>query len=114
MSAAAADGTRAVVERVAAELAKLPPVRIYEAEPELVEAAGGERITEITVENGVYVVTGQWLLNVLGSVNFDDYESLQYLHKVLTNGKVYDLLEEKGIKEGDTVSIYGVQFEYVR
>ena len=114
MSAAAADGTRAVVERVAAELAKLPPVRIYEAEPELVEAAGSERITEITVENGVYVVTGQWLLNVLGSVNFDDYESLQYLHKVLTNGKVYDLLEEKGIKEGDTVSIYGVQFEYVR
>ena len=69
---------------------------------------------EAFVENGVYVVTGQWLLNVLGSVNFDDYESLQYLHKVLTNGKVYDLLEEKCIKEGDTVSIYGVQFEYVR
>lgn len=114
MSAASADGTKEVINAVAAELAKLPPVTIFEADPELVEVQSNERVTEITVEDGVYTVTGDWLLNVLGSVNFDDYESLQYLHKVLTNGKVYDLLEKNGIQEGDTVSIYGVQFEYVR
>ena len=64
-------------------------------------------------ENDRFVVEGEWLLNLLGSVNFSDYESLQYLHRVLYSSGVYDLLREKGIKEGDIVSIYDIEFEYV-
>ena len=114
MSAATATGTKAVIDRVAKELAKLPPVLVYEPEPELYESEGNERETVIEVVNGVYEVSGEWLERLLGSVNFSDNDSLQYLHKVLTRGNVYAMLEEKGIQDGDTVSIYGVQFDYIK
>ncbi len=114
MSAATATGTKAVIDRVAEELAKLPPVLVYEPEPELYESEGNERETVIEVVDGVYEVSGEWLERLLGSVNFSDNDSLQYLHKVLTRGNVYAMLEEKGIKDGDTVSIYGVQFDYIK
>ena len=114
MSAATATGTKAVIDRVAEELAKLPPVLVYEPEPELYESEKNERETIIEVVDGVYEVSGEWLERLLGSVNFSDHDSLQYLHKVLTRGNVYAMLEEKGIKDGDTVSIYGVQFDYIK
>lgn len=47
------------------------------------------------------------------SVNFDDYESLQYFQRVLISSGVIDRLREAGIQEGDTVSIYDVEFDFV-
>lgn len=56
---------------------------------------------------------GEWLLQVMKSVNFDDYESLQYFQRVLISSGVIDRLREAGIQEGDTVSIYDVEFDFV-
>ena len=47
------------------------------------------------------------------SVNFDDYESLNYFQNVLISSGVIDALRDAGIEEGDTVSIYDVQFDFV-
>ena len=55
----------------------------------------------------------KWLFNIMKSVNFDDYESLQYFQRVLINGGVIDALREAGINEGDTVSIYDLEFDFV-
>ena len=46
-------------------------------------------------------------------MNFDDYESLQYFQRVLVSSGVIDRLREAGIQEGDTVSIYDVEFDFV-
>ena len=46
-------------------------------------------------------------------INFDDYESLQYFQRVLISGGVIDALREAGINEGDTVSIYELEFDFV-
>lgn len=96
-------------------LSKLPPIREFEAEPAPVIPA--EEIdrheVKITVQDDVYFVEGEWLLQVMKSVNFDDYESVNYFQRVLTNGGVIDALREKGIEEGDTVSIYDLEFEFV-
>ena len=43
----------------------------------------------------------------------DDYESLQYLQRVLVSSGIIDALREKGVEEGDTVSIYDFEFEFV-
>ena len=59
------------------------------------------------------MVEGKWLLNVMRSVNFDDYESLQYFQRVLISAGVIDALREAGISEGDTVSIYDLDFDFV-
>ena len=97
-------------------LSKLPPIREFEAEPApaVIPAEEIDRHeVKITVQDDVYFVEGEWLLQVMKSVNFDDYESVNYFQRVLTNGGVIDALREKGIEEGDTVSIYDLEFEFV-
>jgi Obg family GTPase CgtA-like protein len=42
------------------------------------------------------------------------YESLQYFQRALQKSGVISALEEAGVQEGDTVSIYDFEFEYVR
>ena len=66
----------------------------------------------ITVEDGVYHVEGMWLDRLLDSVNFGDRESVMYLDRTLRNSGLFDRLEEMGINEGDTVSLYELEFEY--
>ena len=67
----------------------------------------------ITVEDGVYIVDAPWLIRILNSVDLDDYESLQYFQRVLKSSGIIDALVAKGINEGDTVSIYDVEFDFV-
>lgn len=96
-------------------LSKLPPIREFEAEPAPVipvEEISRHEV-KITVQDDVYFVEGEWLLQVMKSVNFDDYESVNYFQRVLTNGGVIDALRDAGIDEGDTVSIYDLEFEFV-
>lgn len=104
-----------LLNKIQEMLSKLPPIAVYEAEPLPVVAAEnvGKHEVKITVHDGIYFVEGKWLLNVIKSVNFDDYESLNYFQKVLINSGVIDALREAGINEGDTVSIYDLEFDFV-
>ena len=68
---------------------------------------------QITERDGVYFVEGEWLLHILHSVNFDDYESLQYFQRVLISTGVIDALRAAGVQEGDTVSLYDLEFDFV-
>ncbi len=96
-------------------LSKLPPIAVYKPDPAPVKRAEDfdDHSVNITVSDGIYNIEAQWLLQVMRSVNFDDYESLNYFQKVLIKSGVIDALKEKGIKEGDTVSIYDLEFDYV-
>lgn len=115
VSAATRQGVDEVIYAVWKALEELPPVKIYEAEPAPVMEVTAEntRNFEITVEDGVYIVDAPWLAHVLGSVNMDDYESLQYFQRVLRTSGIIDKLLEMGIKEGDTVSILDFEFDFV-
>ena len=108
-------GVDELMNKTLETLSKLPPIREFEAEPAPVIPA--EEIdrheVKITVQDDVYFVEGDWLLQVMKSVNFDDYESVNYFQRVLTNGGVIDALRDAGIEEGDTVSIYDLEFEFV-
>jgi len=102
-----------LLNKIQEMLSKLPPIAVYEAEPVPIVAAEnvGRHDVKITVHDGIYFVEGKWLLNVIKSVNFDDYESLNYFQKVLINGGVIDALRKKGCSDGDTVSIYELEFD---
>lgn len=115
ISAATSNGVKPLLQAVAAKLAELPPIKTFEAEelPHENYEEKAEREITITKHGDIYFVEGRWLLNVIGSVNFQDYESLQYFQRVLRNSGVIDKLVEAGIQEGDTVSIYDVEFDYV-
>ena len=61
----------------------------------------------------VYFVEGEWLLRLMRTVNFDDYESVQYFQRVLQSTGVIDALVKAGVQEGDTVSLYDLEFDFV-
>ncbi len=113
--AAIAEGTASVINYVAAELDKLPPVIKYEAEPAPEEdfTVVNKRDFTLTVHDGVFIIEAKWLLKILESVDPDDYESLQYFQRVLHSSGIIDALEKAGIKEGDVVSVYDIEFNYV-
>ncbi|HEX2938267.1 MAG TPA: GTPase ObgE [Ruminiclostridium sp.] len=115
ISAASHKGVDALMNSVRKKLSELPPVKIYEPEvtPESLEKTQ-EREINVDVRSGVYYVTGEWLKEIINSVNFDDSDSLHFFEKVLKNSGVYTKLEEAGINEGDTVNIYDMEFDYVR
>ncbi len=49
----------------------------------------------------------------MGSVNFDEYESRMYFERTLRKAGVFDMLEQRGIREGDTVDVLGLRFDYI-
>lgn len=66
----------------------------------------------VHIENGVYVVEGKFIERLIASTDFDDMESLGYFQRVLKNRGVTDKLKELSISEGDTVRMYGIEFEH--
>ena len=115
MCAPIAEGTREVVQAIAAKLRTLPPIKRYASEEipkEIFEKKKDTGFT-ITVRDNVYFVEANWLLKILQRSDLDDYESLQYFQRVLETSGILDALREKGIQEGDTVSIYDLEFEFV-
>lgn len=115
MCAPISEGTREIVNAVAAKLKTLPPIVRYEQEEipkEIFEKKKGTGYT-ITVKEDVYFVEAEWLLKILQRTDLDDYESLQYFQRVLETSGILNALREKGIREGDTVSIYDLEFEFV-
>lgn len=113
ISAEAALGVEELVTAMAETLRTLPPITVYETEyePESAAAADPSAVT-VTKENGVYVVSGDWAERLVASVNFDDSESLQYFQRALRSAGVIDKLEQAGIEEGDTVELYGLEFDF--
>ena len=101
---------------VAARLAELPPVAVYEPEyvprPEVVDTSAPLDIRRS--DDGTWLVEGSWLQRLMGNINFSDYESRMYFDRTLRESGLFQQLEERGIQDGDTVSMYDFEFEYQR
>lgn len=116
ISAATNQGVAGLMNKTYEELSKLPPITVFEPEMDI-EAeefiVKDEKGYEITRDNEAYVVSGSWIEAVGGSVNFSDNESLQYFQRALLNRGVIEDLINMGIKEGDTVRIGDLEFDFV-
>ena len=115
ISAATTQGTRELMKTIAGKLAALPPVTIYEPEyvKPLAEAGDADEL-QIERYDDLWVVSGKWLQKLLNDINFDDYESRMYFDRQLRKSGLFDRLEEQGIEDGDTVSIYDFEFDYTK
>ncbi len=112
--AAIAEGTAELINYVAAELQKLPPIKKYEAEPKREIVVSNKRDFSVREENGIYYVENcDWLDEVMNRVDPDDYESLQYFERIIRDCGIIKALEEAGIGEGDTVSILDIEFDFM-
>lgn len=117
ISAYTGENTEELVKKIDSMLESLPPLTIYEAdyEPEdAILADGDDHAVTITRDDkGTYVVEGEWLFNLVGQVNFEDRESLMFFQRVLLKSGVIEKLREAGCKDGDSVSMYDFEFDFI-
>ena len=115
ISAAAHQGVRELVKRAAQELAQLPAVVVYEPtyveRPPEVDTSGEVNIQQF---DETWVVEAPWLQRLIANVNFSDFESRNWFDRMLRQSGLFDKLEEMGIRDGDIVSMYDLEFEYQR
>ena len=115
VSAVTGEGLDEMVNAASRALRDLPPVTVYEPE----DNTEGELLmtdtsdTAITREGGKFVVEGKWLFNLMCGINFSDRESLGFFQRALIKHGVIEKLKEAGVAEGDTVAIYGFEFDFV-
>ena len=115
ISAATTQGTKQLMRTVAAKLRELPPVTVYEPDyvKPLAEAGEAEDL-QIEHFGSTWVVSGKWLARLINDINFEDFESRSYFDRQLRKSGLFARLEEMGIEDGDTVSIYDFEFDYER
>ncbi|SJZ39307.1 GTPase ObgE [Eubacterium coprostanoligenes] len=110
------EGTKELMNVTWNMLKELPPIKEYDVEEIPLESLIPEddNSFKITQEDeGYYLVEAKWFPRVLKGIDVTDYEALQYMQRVLEKSGVFDALREKGIQEGDIVSLYDIEFEYI-
>lgn len=62
----------------------------------------------------IFVVEGPKIEKMLGYTNLDSEKGFAFFQKFLKDGGILDEMEKAGIQEGDTVRMYGFDFEYYK
>ena len=113
VSAATHKGFKELLRGVAAKLAELPPAEAFLEEEVAVESEGQVPFAVSRRDNGNFVVAGGRMEHLLDSVNFGDVDSLNWFHRTLRRTGVIDALREAGAREGDTVEIRDMEFDFI-
>lgn len=112
VSAATRKGFDELMRAVVRQLKELPPIEPFVEE--IFEAPVVDKtFFEIEKDGDVYRLSGPSIDYLFNSVNFGDEDSLNYFHRTLRRWGVIDQLREMGAKEGDTVAIGDMEFDFV-
>ncbi len=65
-------------------------------------------------EDDVYVIEGPRIERMLGYTNLESEKGFEFFQKFLKTNGILDQLETLGIGEGDTVRMYGLEFDYYK
>ncbi|MGI6215908.1 MAG: GTPase ObgE [Christensenellales bacterium] len=112
VSAALNKGFDALLGKTLEMLSKMEPVKEFDEEITIAEEAEyGFEVEKIS--DHVYRVFGPSAESLIDSVNFSDYESMQWFQKTLRTSGIIDALKEAGCEEGDSVQMSGVSFDFI-
>ena len=114
ISAATNKGLDELLTEVGRILREYPEDIVFEEEYEEYDEVkvDQEPFTIEEVEDGYFVVTGVGVEKMIGYTNIDTEKGFAFFQKYLKEKGIIEALEEKGIKEGDTVHIYDLDFEF--
>ncbi len=113
ISAATGEGLAALLDAVFDLLSALPPASRMEEDENFSYRKDSNLTFEIVRDEQGYVVLGDLVDMLCRNVSLSDTGSMAYFENVLKDKGVFKKLEEMGAKEGDTVTIGEVEFEYV-
>ena len=71
-----------------------------------------KKISAYVDDDGAFVLEGKQLTKIFNSTNFTDSGSIRYLYNYILKQGGIRLLQDLGLKEGDTVRIQDFEFEY--
>ena len=111
ISAATGEGVRELMYATWETIRATPPPPIATPEPAQIDLSPDEPFA-IDVEDGVYVVSGERVERLARMTDFDSDEALARFEQILAKMGVDKKLRELGVREGDTVRIAGVEFDY--
>ena len=89
---------------------------VFEQEyfPETMDGAEEPFTVEYDMENSMYVVEGPRIERMLGYTNLDSEKGFEFFQNFLKTSGILKELEALGIQDGDTVRMYGLQFDYYK
>lgn len=119
ISAVSGEGLNELLWAVSNLLKEVPQEKIvFEQEffPEdmLVQENLPYTVTQAEDEEGVYIIEGPKIEKMLGYTNLDSEKGFQFFQRFLKDTGILDELEALGIEEGDTVRMYGFEFDYYK
>ncbi len=117
ISAVSGQGVKELLYHVNELLMKIDDTPIvYEQEffPEMAVSQEESYTVEYDAQENVYVVEGPKIEKMLGYTNIDSEKGFLFFQKFLREQGILEALEEQGISEGDTVRMYGLEFDYYK
>lgn len=116
ISGVSGEGVSELLYYVSGELEKLPAETIvfeqeYFPDDELIY----ENLPYTVEKDGdVFVIEGPKIEKMLGYTHLDSEKGFAFFQRFLKDSGILDELEAAGIEEGDTVRMYGLQFDYYK
>ena len=104
------------VQGMLRELPQEPTVFEQEYDPELHLKADNLPFTveKSEEEADTYIVEGPRIEKMLGYTNLESEKGFQFFQNFLKDNGILEKLEELGVKDGDTIRMYGLQFDYYK
>lgn len=113
VSALCRDNTQELIKVIWGELAKLPKPTPIDVEEFGFDKKDKTAINITKIKPHLFELSGGFIENITRGIVVNDYESLSYFWKRLKNDGVIDMLKDKGVKDGDSIKIGNVEFEFV-
>jgi len=111
ISAATRKGVKELLDHVTNVLNTLEPIPPFPEEEIYVYEAETYEIEKI--EEGVFDVHGSYIDRLVDSVYTDDMDSMRFFHKSLKNKGIIKDLRKLGAKDGDTVILGKIEFDFI-
>ncbi len=119
ISAVSGKGVKELLYYVQELLDKLPRERVvfkqeYFPEDSLIDGKLDYTVSQDDEDRHLFYVEGPRIEKMLGYTNLDSEKGFAFFQRFLQETGILNDLEKEGIKEGDTVQMYGHQFDYYK
>ncbi|MBO4306125.1 MAG: GTPase ObgE [Clostridia bacterium] len=112
ISAVTNEGLEPLLDALVLKLKELPKTRAFEEE-EIVQEPQYEKGFEVSVEDGVFVVTGGTVNYILDTTNDEDEVSMRRFQQLLVKEGIVDALRKAGAVEGSTIRLGEWEFDFI-
>lgn len=112
ISAVTHQGIDALLDKIYAVISRIPKPAPLDIEVEDFDVRDKQSLEVVKIDDDTYEVKGGLVDNMIRGIVLDDQASFAYFQSALKKFGIIDLLLSNGLKDGDTVIIKDISFEY--